>query len=36
MHGDPVGTDVARVLLASVATELMASPIAMRMHRQGR
>jgi ABC-2 type transport system permease protein len=36
MHGTPVGTDVAWVLIAAAAIVLVASPIAMRMYRKER
>jgi daunorubicin/doxorubicin transport system permease protein len=36
MHGQPVGADVAWVLVASAAIVLVASPIAMRMYRKER
>ncbi len=36
MHGEPAGTDVAWVLLASAAIVLLAAPIAMRMYRKER
>ena len=36
MHGQPVGTEILWVLLASAAIVLVASPIAMRMYRKER
>jgi ABC-2 type transport system permease protein len=36
MHGRPVGTDVAWVLIASAVITLVASPVAMRMYRKER
>jgi ABC-2 type transport system permease protein len=36
MHGKPVGTDVAWVLVASGVITIVASPIAMRMYRRER
>jgi ABC-2 type transport system permease protein len=36
MHGKPVGTDVAWVLMASAIIVLVAAPIAMRMYRKER
>jgi ABC-2 type transport system permease protein len=36
MHGQPVGTDVAWVLVASAVIVLVAAPIAMRMYRKER
>jgi ABC-2 type transport system permease protein len=36
IHGTPVGTDVAWVLVAAAAIVLVASPIAMRMYRKER
>jgi ABC-2 type transport system permease protein len=36
MHGQPVGTDVAWVLIASAVIVLVAAPIAMRMYRRER
>jgi ABC-2 type transport system permease protein len=36
MHGKPVGTDVAWVLVASAVITLVASPVAMRMYRRER
>jgi ABC-2 type transport system permease protein len=36
MHGEPVGTEVLWVLVASAAIVLVASPIAMRMYRRER
>jgi ABC-2 type transport system permease protein len=36
MHGQPVGTEVLWVLMASAAIVLVASPIAMRMYRRER
>ena len=36
MHGQPVGTDVAWVLIASAVIVLVASPVAMRMYRKER
>ena len=36
MHGEPVGTEILWVLLASAVIVLIASPIAMRMYRKER
>jgi ABC-2 type transport system permease protein len=36
MHGQPVGTEILWVLLASAVIVLVASPIAMRMYRKER
>jgi ABC-2 type transport system permease protein len=36
MHGQPAGTDVAWVLVASAVIVLVASPVAMRMYRKER
>jgi hypothetical protein len=36
MHGEPAGTDVMWVLIASLVIVLVAAPIAMRMYRKER